>query len=238
MTIEIFSGNNAKADLIKFLQSSIGDDWELHLIFKSISNGDPEYLTFSPLFYHYGKYYSDDQTFVVKANLKRFEDDEYSIAHEQVNIFKEIFTKVQMSSVVLAETVLKFDEVVLVRDKNGESDYPGAPENDEWGIKCYQHDNRPGYYRYVVEQDSFGKEYANNCYGCQQNQNAYRELVKQCSQLWETCGCGNSQPYLQSFKDPDEGMNGCYYERCDSCAKRFWDRWYEENDDYDDYDDY
>lgn len=237
MPVLFFEGHNSKAELVELLKSQIAPDWDVDIVFRSMQEGSEDYFIYEPFFYNDKKHYSNGETITIKAKLERFADDTYSIHTMQLSRLKEIFAQVQIKAVVAPKDVFKFDEFVLIKDANGECKRLGTPPNDEWGDTCGRHPERLATSRYCVERDSFGAEYDNHCYVCEEKSLAYRGLVEVCPQLWDTCKCGNKQPQLRSYQDPDEGSAGRYYERCDSCYDRFWQRWNAENcrDDDDDY---
>lgn len=228
--IEINKGYDTDAQLLALLQSKIPEDWQVEIVFKSMKDESTDKFNYEPIFYNGGRYYSNGEMIYIEAHLKRYGTNTYVVVDSQLKRLREIFNRVQYAATVEPETVLKFDEHGLM-EKNKER------WDDEWGNTCsnHEHSTRPGYHRYLVEQDSFGSEYANHCWSCDERSKGYTLVTELCPQLWETCRCGNKQPSLVSYRDPDEGSNGPVYERCDACHKRFWDNWYRENEADDDY---
>ena len=229
-TIHINQGYDTDNQLLELLQSKIPEDWKVDIIFKSMVEGSEDKFNYEQLFYNDGRYYSNGQMIYITAKLERYGTNTYEVESNQLKRLRDIFNRVQYLATVTPKEVLRFDERPLIEENKNRY-------NDEWGSHCHHHhpEERPAFRRYLVERDSFGSEYANWCWSCSEKAKAHEQLVELCPQLWDECRCGKKQPQLQSFQDPDEGHNGPTYERCDDCAKRFWDRWHAENAYDDDY---
>lgn len=112
-------------------------------------------------------------------------------------------------------------------------------ENDEWGNKCYAHPEILAVKRICTESDSFGSEFINFCQTCWDEYQQAKEDKKNNPDEWETCKCGNREPDLISYRDPDEGMHGPVYHHCSVCHEK-WNQhlereWAMDNDDDDHY---
>lgn len=93
-------------------------------------------------------------------------------------------------------------------------------QDDGWGTKCDEHPEVDAVKRICTESDSFGSEYANLCQACvEEHEQAIKEKESDPSQ-WARCKCGNEEPRLISYRDPDEGMHGPVYEHCSKCHEK------------------
>lgn len=111
--------------------------------------------------------------------------------------------------------------------------------DDEWGLMCYVHHDRPATRRICTESDSFGSEYHNMCDECNEEHIANKAAIDADPERWETCKCGNREPRMIQYRDMDEGMHGPVYEHCSVCHAK-WNKRIEEEDAFfnndDDYD--
>lgn len=118
-------------------------------------------------------------------------------------------------------------------------------KDDEWGNTCQFHPNIKAVIRICSESDSFGSEYYNLCAVCNTQRLYDEERKRNDPDRWEQCRCGNREPHLITYRDPDEGMHGPVYEHCSKCHERMndrireeleYERQYADDDDYDGYD--
>lgn len=104
--------------------------------------------------------------------------------------------------------------------------------DDEWGLMCYTHHDRPATRRICVESDSFGSEYYNMCDECNEEHIANKAAIDADPERWETCKCGNREPRMIQYRDMDEGMHGPVYEHCSKCHEKWNQRIAEEEEYY------
>lgn len=115
--------------------------------------------------------------------------------------------------------------------------------DDEWGLMCYVHHDRPATKRICTESDSFGSEYHNMCDECNEEHIADKAAIDADPERWETCKCGNREPRMIQYRDMDEGMHGPVYEHCSVCHEKWNQRiaeeeaFFDQDDDDDWYDD-
>lgn len=108
--------------------------------------------------------------------------------------------------------------------------------DDAWGDKCDHHPLVVAVKRICTEADSFGCEYSNLCQVCLDEREKALEAIKNDPSKWERCKCGNSEPSLISYRDPDEGMSGPVYEHCSKCHEKWNEYWARENSYYEEED--